>query len=119
MRLTSTALALLVLAFTACSKTPEEATLPSVASMPSAADTASSAAMPMAAVDDVDVTTKVQTALLQDPALKAFDIKVVTLKGDVRLTGMVDTQAQIDEALRLTRAAEGVHSIHDELSLKK
>jgi osmotically-inducible protein OsmY len=85
----------------------------------SAADAASSSSTPVAAVDDADVTTKVQTALLREPTLKSFDIKVVTLKGDVRLTGMVDTQAQIDEALRLARAADGVHSIHDELSLKK
>jgi hyperosmotically inducible protein len=41
------------------------------------------------------------------------------LKGDVRLTGVLETQQQIDEALRLARAAEGAHTIHDELSLKR
>jgi osmotically-inducible protein OsmY len=31
---------------------------------------------------------------------------------------MVDTQSQIDAAVRIARAAEGAHSIHDELTLK-
>jgi osmotically-inducible protein OsmY len=70
-------------------------------------------------VNDVDVTTNVKTALQRDDALKAFDIGVVTLKGDVRLTGAVDNQGQIDAALKIARGADGVHSIHDELTVKK
>jgi len=48
-----------------------------------------------------------------------LDIGVVTLQGDVRLTGIVTEQSQIDEALRIARAAVGAHSVHDELTLKK
>ena len=70
-------------------------------------------------VADADVTTNVKTALLRDAALNKFDINVVTLKGDVRLIGVVDTQAQIDAAIKVARGADGVHSIHDELVLKK
>ena len=43
---------------------------------------------------------------------------VVTTKGDVRLTGVVQSQVQIDTALRIARAAEGGHTIHDELTIK-
>jgi osmotically-inducible protein OsmY len=70
-------------------------------------------------VSDIDVTEHVKTALRQSDALKSFDITVVTLKGDVRLNGLVDSQAQIDEALRIARAADGAHSIHDELTIRK
>jgi osmotically-inducible protein OsmY len=35
------------------------------------------------------------------------------------LIGIVDTQAHIDEALKIARAAEGTHTIHNELTLKK
>jgi len=70
-------------------------------------------------VADPDVTTNVRTALLADATLKGFDINVVTQKGDVRLIGVLDTQAQIDEAIKLARAADGAHSVHDELVLKK
>jgi osmotically-inducible protein OsmY len=90
-----------------CSKPPEV----------SATSPAASAAV--VNVSDVDVTEHVKTALLQSESLKGFDIKVVTLKGDVRLMGMLDNQAQIDEALRIARASDGSHTIHDELTIKK
>lgn len=69
-------------------------------------------------VSDLDVTTAVKTALQRDDALKAFDIQVITTKGDVRLTGSVQTQAQITNAIALAREAPGVHAVHDELTLK-
>jgi hyperosmotically inducible periplasmic protein len=70
-------------------------------------------------VSDIDVTEHVKTALLQNETLKGFDIKVVTLKGDVRLIGVLESQVQIDEALKIARASEGAHTIHDELTIKK
>ena len=86
---------------------------------PAPTATPTSAATADANVADIDVTTNVRTALAQDPALKGFDIGVVTLKGDVRLTGVLAEQSQIDEALKMARAAAGAHSVHDELTLKK
>jgi len=77
------------------------------------------ASAPETNVSDVDVTANVKTALLRTDSLKGADITVVTLKGDVRLTGILDSQAQIDEALRIARAAEGAHAIHDELTIRK
>ena len=70
-------------------------------------------------VADIDVTEHVKTALHQSESLKGIDITVVTLKGDVRLTGMLDSQAQIDDAIKIARATDGAHSIHDELTIKK
>jgi hyperosmotically inducible periplasmic protein len=32
---------------------------------------------------------------------------------------VLDTQVQIDEVLRIARAADGTHAIHDELTLRK
>lgn len=71
-----------------------------------------------AQVADNDVSEHVKTAIQQNDLLKAANISVVTVNGDVRLTGVLDTQVQIDEARRIARAAEGAHSIHDELTLK-
>lgn len=70
-------------------------------------------------VIDIDVTTNVKTALTNDPVLKNFDIEVTTTKGDVRLSGMLDTQSQIDTALRLAKNADGAHAIHNELTIKQ
>ena len=69
-------------------------------------------------VKDNEVTARVKLALLEDEKTNGFDIAVVTLKGDVRLTGVVDNQGQIDLVKKLARGVGGVHSIHDELSVK-
>ncbi|MEO8804753.1 MAG: BON domain-containing protein [Burkholderiaceae bacterium] len=90
-----------------CNKTPEAGAV----ALPSPSNAAN--------VADLDVTTNVKKALLSDASLKGFDISVITLKGDVRLIGVVDTQGQIDAAVKLARGSEGVHSIHDELAIKK
>jgi osmotically-inducible protein OsmY len=94
-------------ALSACNKPPEVS-----AASPAASSVADN-------VSDTDVTEHVKTALLGSQSLKGIDISVVTLKGDVRLTGMVDSQAQIDEAIRIARAADGAHAIHDELTIRK
>ncbi|MGZ8270936.1 MAG: BON domain-containing protein [Methylophilus sp.] len=70
-------------------------------------------------VNDEEVTRKVKSALLLEETIKGYDIAVVTTKGDVRLTGVVDTQAQIDQIDKIVRDVEGVHSVHDELTIKK
>jgi hyperosmotically inducible protein len=89
-------------------------------SKPSDVSAANPAASSAAAnVSDLDVTEHVKTALLQSTMLKGADITVVTSKGDVRLTGTLDTQAQVDDAIKIARAADGAHTIHDELAIKK
>jgi hyperosmotically inducible periplasmic protein len=100
-------LALAVTGLAACGKP----TAPT-ASGPAASSTAAN-------VSDIDVTEHVKTVLQQTDSLKGFDIGVVTLKGDVRLTGVLDSQKQIDDAIRIARAADGAHTIHDELTLKQ
>jgi hyperosmotically inducible periplasmic protein len=82
------------------------------------AEAASSAEAVAANVSDIDVTEHVKTALLRSDMLHGLDITVVTTKGDVSLTGTLSAQAQVDEATRIARAAEGVHAVHDHLTVK-
>jgi hyperosmotically inducible protein len=70
-------------------------------------------------VDDAIVTTRVKAALLADESVKSFDIAVVTRKGEVQLSGFVDNQGQIDRALQVARAVEDVHSVNNQMTLKK
>ncbi len=70
-------------------------------------------------VDDSIVTTKVKSALLSDASVKSLDIAVVTSKTVVQLSGFVDNQAQIDRAIEVTRAVEGVQDVINEMSIKK
>ena len=58
-------------------------------------------------IDDTVVTTKVKSALLSDPDIKSFDLKVETRKGLVQLSGYVDNQTQIERAVTATRGVEG------------
>jgi hyperosmotically inducible protein len=70
-------------------------------------------------VDDGIITTKVKSALLADPNVKSFDIAVATRKGEVQLSGFVDNQAQIDQAVAVARGVEGVTGIGNQMSLKQ
>jgi hyperosmotically inducible protein len=70
-------------------------------------------------VDDGVITAKVRSALVADPNIKSLDISVVTRKGEVQLSGFVDSQAQIDQATALAQKVEGVTKIDNEMSIKK
>lgn len=70
-------------------------------------------------IDDASVTGRVKTALLADPDIKSFDISVVTFKGEVQLTGFVNSQGQIDQAAKIARAAEGASGVKNELTIKR
>lgn len=69
-------------------------------------------------IDDSVITTRVKSALLADPAVKSFDLKVATRKGEVQLSGFVDNQIQIDQATAVASALPGVKSIENKVSLK-
>ena len=70
-------------------------------------------------IDDAAVTGRVKTVLLADPAIKSFDISVLTFKGEVQLTGFVNNQSQIDLATQLAGAVEGASSVKNELMIKQ
>lgn len=69
-------------------------------------------------IDDSMVTASVKAALLADADVKGFDFKVETRKGEVLLSGFVDKQTQIDLAVAVTRAVNGVKSVQNKVSLK-
>lgn len=69
-------------------------------------------------VDDGVITTKVKTALLADDTVKGLDINVDTTQGAVRLSGVVDSQTQIDMAMQLAKNVEGVKDVQNELTVK-
>lgn len=70
-------------------------------------------------LDDGIVTTKVKSALLADASIKSAQIAVVTQKGEVQLSGFLDNQIQIDRAIAVAGAIEGVRKVVDEMSIKK
>ncbi|WP_068858670.1 BON domain-containing protein [Perlucidibaca aquatica] len=71
-----------------------------------------------AVMSDSAITTKVKTALLAEKDINSMDIKVNTFKGNVQLSGFVDSQWQIDKAMQVTRAVHGVTSVKNDLTHK-
>jgi hyperosmotically inducible protein len=70
-------------------------------------------------VDDAVITTRVKTLLMADEGVKSADIAVVTRNGEVRLSGFVNNQGQIDRALAISGGVEGVTKVNDDMSIKK
>jgi hyperosmotically inducible protein len=61
----------------------------------------------------------VKTALLADADVKGTDISVETNKGEVMLSGFVGNQAQIDKAVQLASAVEGVKNVNNKMTVKQ
>ena len=81
-----------------------------------AADAANSVG---AEIDDGVITTTVKSALLADDTVKGLDINVDTAQGVVRLSGAVDSQAQVDMATQIAKGVEGVKDVQSELTVNQ
>jgi osmotically-inducible protein OsmY len=69
-------------------------------------------------VDDSVITTKVKALLVGDDFLKSFQIGVETYKGEVQLSGFVDSQNSVNKAVEITRSVNGVRSVKNSLIVK-
>ncbi|MGA8753113.1 BON domain-containing protein [Candidatus Deferrimicrobium sp.] len=69
-------------------------------------------------VDDSAITTKVKAAIFNDPALKVFQINVETFKGEVQLSGFVDSAQSVTKAGAVARGVAGVKSVKNNLIVK-
>ena len=68
-------------------------------------------------IDDTTITTRVKTAMLNDPTVNGTTVDVDTYKGVVTLSGRVKSQAEHDQALAIARHVDGVTDIKDALQI--
>lgn len=68
-------------------------------------------------IDDSVITTKVKTAILNDPLLNASRIEVTTDKGVVKLSGTVDSERSISRATEVAKSQENVKSVQTDLTV--
>ncbi len=68
-------------------------------------------------IDDTTITTRVKTAMLNDPAVGGLRIDVDTFKGAVTLSGRVKSQSEKEQALTLARRVSGVTEVKDNLQI--
>ena len=69
-------------------------------------------------VDDAVITTKVKAEIFNEPSLKSAEINVETFKGMVQLSGFVNSQDDINRAVRVARSVKGVVSVKNDMRLK-
>lgn len=69
-------------------------------------------------IDDATVTTRVKTALVQDPKVRAMQVNVETYRGVVQLSGFVDNEGDARRAVELARSVPGVRSVKNDIRTK-
>ena len=69
-------------------------------------------------VSDLSITTKVKTALVEDPRVKATEVNVETFHGTVRMSGFVNSGAAMDQAVQVVRDVKGVTGIKNDMRIR-
>lgn len=69
-------------------------------------------------IDDATITTRVKTALLNDPDVGGLRIDVDTFKGVVTLSGAVKTAAERDKAIGIAKRIGGVTDVKSTLQIQ-
>ena len=71
------------------------------------------------ALDDTAVTAKVKAAMVKDKEVSAGNVSVETVKGEVRLSGFVKSDAEKQRAGQIALQTEGVKSVSNGLVVRK
>ena len=66
---------------------------------------------------DTRTTTRVKTAIYNEPELKVMAIHVSTEDGVVTLSGSVKTKAERTKAIQVARKVEGVKQVKNDLAV--
>lgn len=69
-------------------------------------------------IDDSVITAKVKAQIFDDPLLKVFQIKVGTFKGEVQLSGFVNSAEASARAVEVAESVNGVRSVKNSLVIK-
>ncbi len=69
-------------------------------------------------VDDTVITAKVKAKIFEDPMLKVLQINVETFKGEVQLSGFVNSAAASARAVEVARSVKGVKSVKNSIIVK-
>jgi len=64
------------------------------------------------------ITTKVKTALVDDPQVKATEVNVETFKGQVQLSGFVSSDAAMRQAVKVAQGIQGVTAVRNDMRVK-
>lgn len=69
-------------------------------------------------LNDAALTTRVKTAIFNEPTLKVMDISVSTEGNVVHLSGTVKSRAERAKAISVARQVDGVKAVKSDLVVK-
>jgi osmotically-inducible protein OsmY len=69
-------------------------------------------------IDNSVITSKVKAVIFEEPTLKTLQINVESFKGEVQLSGFVDSAASVKKAGEVARGVEGVVGVKNDLVVK-
>jgi osmotically-inducible protein OsmY len=69
-------------------------------------------------VDDSTITAKIKAEIFKEDSLKSLQITVVTYKGNVQLSGFVESSQNIKKAGQIARSVDGVRSVKNDLVVR-
>jgi hyperosmotically inducible periplasmic protein len=69
-------------------------------------------------VDDASITTRIKSAFAADPVVKAREVGVETLRGEVQLTGFVTSREEAARAVDIARKTEGVRGVRNSIAIR-
>lgn len=69
-------------------------------------------------LDDTEVTEKIRDELVHDSHTRTLNISVETYKGEVVLSGFVDTDQQAHRAVEIASSVQGVQVVKNSLVVK-
>ena len=69
-------------------------------------------------IDDSTITTKVKSAIFNEPSLKVLQINVETYKSVVQLSGFADSSTDISTASKVAQSIPGVKAVKNDMRLK-
>ena len=69
-------------------------------------------------VDDSTITNGIRAKFVQDSMVHVGDVGVTTLNGNVRLTGIVNSDRERQRAVQIARNEKGVRSVANEITIR-
>ena len=70
-------------------------------------------------IDDHGTSSRVKSALSNDPEYKYEGVNVTTFKGTVQLSGFVGTRAQKSHAADIAKGVQGVKNVENNITVKE
>jgi osmotically-inducible protein OsmY len=69
-------------------------------------------------IDDSSITTRVKTALVNEPGVKSTSINVQSFRGTVSLSGFVDSPDMAQKAVAAAERVSGVRAVKNDMQVK-